>query len=84
MKSYTYKAVDSNGNTTEGTLSARDHAAAISKLKDLKLSPISISQAIEKSSGTKGNSSGKNWMLYIRVDTSIGDQVAGLSLGDLN
>ena len=60
MKSYTYKAVDSNGNTTEGTLNARDQAAAIAKLKNLKLSPISISQVIKKTSGSKSPFASKN------------------------
>jgi type IV pilus assembly protein PilC len=53
MANYSYKAIDPGGNITEGTLEANDQTMAIAKLKELKLSPVSISQASAKSSKKK-------------------------------
>ena len=51
MKTFLYKAIDSNGSTTTGSLEANDQPEAIAKLKKLRLSPVTISQATVKSSG---------------------------------
>ena len=53
MVTYSYKAIDSSGNTAEGTLEANDQAGAVAKLKALKLSPISMSQATASSKKKK-------------------------------
>jgi len=53
MTTYIYKAIDSNGNSTEGTLDVNNQPEAIAKLKSQKLSPISISLASSNSSKKK-------------------------------
>ena len=53
MTTYSYKAIDSSGNATNGSLEAGSQSDAVAKLKKLKLSPITISQASAKSSKKK-------------------------------
>ena len=53
MSNFSYKAIDSTGNTVEGTLQAKDQATLISKLKEQKLSPLSVSVVSSKSSKKK-------------------------------
>ena len=50
MATYIYKAIDSSGHAAEGSLEADDQSGAIAKLKERKLSPVSLSQASSKSS----------------------------------
>ena len=53
LATYSYKAIDSSGNSVEATLEAKDQPAAVAKLKELKLLPISLSLASASSSKKK-------------------------------
>ena len=53
MITFSYKAIDTGGHTSEGSLEAISQEAAIAKLKELKLSPISISQVSAKKNKSK-------------------------------
>lgn len=46
MSSFNYKAIDSSGNVTEGMLDAVDLSSAMLKMKELKLSPLTISKTL--------------------------------------
>jgi len=44
MISFNYKAIDSSGNITEGVLDAIDISSAMLKMKELKLSPLTMTK----------------------------------------
>ncbi len=45
MPTYSYQAVDAGGNVTNGKIEARDEAAIVNRLKQMKLTVLDISEA---------------------------------------